>query len=126
MAVDVTTGGSFPGQSTVGQTDDYSSDPTAENCPSGLASGPDVVYVVSPASETTYEFSVTPADSAFDPFIYLRSDCSQDACLDGTVLNGAGEQESLTYTVGAGETVFVIVDGELASSGDFDFEVATQ
>jgi hypothetical protein len=123
VAVDVTAGGVFESQTTTGFNDDYSSDPTADNCPSGTASGPDVVYSVSPSSQTTYRFTVEPGGSTFDPFIYLRADCAQQACLAGTVLNGPGASESVEYTARAGETVFVIVDGELFSDGDFKLTV---
>ncbi|MEW6435138.1 MAG: hypothetical protein AB1730_26860 [Myxococcota bacterium] len=44
-------------------------------------------------------------------------------CLAGTVLNGPGEPESISLGLGAGETVYRIVDGELASRGAFDLEV---
>ncbi|MGM0557730.1 MAG: hypothetical protein ACQEVA_15205 [Myxococcota bacterium] len=126
VAIDVTAGGTFADQTTVGLSDDYSSSVGADNCPSGSVSGPDIVYVVNPSAETTYTFTVEPQGSTYDPFIYLKADCSVDACLDGTVLNGPGVQESVEYTVGVSETVYVIVDGELGSSGAFDLTVETQ
>jgi hypothetical protein len=125
VAIDVTAGGTFADQTTVGFSNDYDASATADNCPAGSASGADIVYVVSPSAETTYTFTVEPQGSTYDPFIYLKSDCSADACLDGTVLNGPGVQESLEYTVAGGETVYVIVDGELVTEGAFDLTVST-
>ncbi|MFP4599980.1 MAG: hypothetical protein ACLFVJ_17110 [Persicimonas sp.] len=121
-AIDVTSGGSFDTETTTDATDDYSASASDENCPSGQFSGKDKVYAVSPTTTTTYEVSVVPVDD-FDPFIYTRDDCSQPACIDGTVLNGPGDPESLTFDVQGGETVFVIVDGELGSEGDYSLSV---
>ncbi len=121
-AIDVTSGGSFDTETTTDANDNYSASATDENCPSGRFSGKDKVYVLSPATTTTYEVTVTPVDD-FDPFIYTRDDCSQPACIDGTVLNGPGDPESLTFDVQGGETVFVIVDGELGSEGDYSLSV---
>lgn len=126
VAIDVTAGGTFDGQTTVGLEDDYDASATADNCPAGSASGADIVYVVTPNSETTYTFTVEPQDASFDPFIYLRDDCAIATCLDGTVLNGPGTRESLEYTVSAGQTVYVIVDGELVTEGPFSLEVDVQ
>ncbi len=124
-AIDVTGGGTWDDQTTVGASNDYDSDASAPNCPSGSTSGPDRVYVVAPATTTEYTVTVVPEDD-FDPFIHVRSDCSQQACIVGTVLNGPGVQESVTFELQANETGYIIVDGELFDSGDYTLTVETQ
>jgi hypothetical protein len=123
-AVDLTDGGTMTG-STSGATDDYG--PSAGGgCPvGGAASGPDRAYVLSPAVSRDYVVTVTPTGS-FDPMLYATTDCTFSAgrgCLAGTVLNGAGEAEQISFTVDGGATAYVIVDGELLSSGDYEIEV---
>jgi hypothetical protein len=125
-AIDATAGGTWGNQSTSDATDDYDSPVTASNCPSGAVSGKDEVYSLSPAATTTYEVTVTPVGSTFDPFLYVRTDCSQDACLAGTVFNGPGQSETVTFDVQGGQTAFVIVDGELGTEGDYALTVAIQ
>jgi hypothetical protein len=121
-AIDVTSGGIFATETTTDATDDYDASLGDGECPNGQFSGKDKVYALSPTVPTSYEVSVDPVGN-FDPFIYTRDDCSQAACLDGTVFNGPGGPESLTVDVAAGETVFVIVDGELGSEGDYSLGV---
>lgn len=122
-ALDVTGGGTFTG-STMNATDDYA--PSGAGCPTGgAASGRDVTYVVKPTSGKMYTVKVTPlaATPSFDPMLYAVSTCGGTGCLAGTVLNGAGEPEQITFSAGAGQTVFVVVDGELASRGQFEMVV---
>lgn len=121
-AIDVTSGGTWNDQSTTGAANDYDSDPSAPGCPSGSASGNDRVYLAAPAAATEYRVTVVP-EGSFDPFIHVRADCSQQACMAGTVLNGAGTQESVTFELQAGETGYIIVDGELFSEGDYTLTV---
>ncbi|MEW5741364.1 MAG: hypothetical protein AB1938_20750, partial [Myxococcota bacterium] len=121
LAPDVSAGGSFPGQSTQSATDDYG--PSGPGCPTGgAASGRDVAYRLQPANTTTYTVRVTPLPStpSFDPMLYAVTTCGTSGCLAGTVLNGPGQAEEITLTVNAGQVVYVVVDGELASRGDFD------
>lgn len=122
-AIDVTPGGTWADQDTSVWTDDYNSPIGATNCPSGRVTGKDLVYSVNPTVETSYTVTVTPTSRSFDPMIYVRADCAQDACVTGTVLNGPGTPESVTFTVGAGATNFIIVDGEVVSSGSYTLEV---
>lgn len=128
LARDVTAGGAFPGQSTrAPATDDYA--PMGAGCPSGgAASGRDVAYVVRPAAATTYRVRATPsaATPAYDPMLYAVRTCGAPGCVAGTVLNGPGQPEEITFAVDAAETVFIVVDGELASSGDFDLTVTIE
>jgi hypothetical protein len=121
-APDVTTGGVFVG-TTTGQTDDYG--PSAGNgCASGgLASGRDVAYLLNPAAETAYTVTVRPLNTTFDPMLYVQAACGANQCVTGTVLNGPGQQESVTFTVPAGQSVYVIVDGENVSNGPFELTV---
>lgn len=124
MAPDVTAGGTFTGTTDdAAISDDYG--PSAGNgCASGgLASGRDVAYALSPASTTTYTVVVTPNNGTFDPMLYVQSTCGANACIDGTVLNGPGQPESLTFMVTGGTTAFVIVDGENVSKGPFTITI---
>ena len=123
----MTAGGTFPGQSTQTATDDYA--PSGSGCPSGgAASGRDVVYLVQPSVGTTFRVRVTPLASSpsFDPMLYAWSSCGAASCLAGTVLNGPGEPEEILFTVAAGASAYIVVDGELASRGAFDLEVTPQ
>ena len=120
-AIDATADGAFIGN-TEDAADDYEARPAVDNCPSGAASGPDIVYALSPEVETTYHLEVAPGEG-FDPFLYVRADCAADACIDGTVLNGPGDSENLEVTVPGGSTYYVIVDGELGDAGGFTLTV---
>lgn len=129
-APDVTDGGRFPG-STFSATDDYSV--AGSGCPSGgAASGRDVAYRLSPDTTRTYRVVVTPVDRAlgdggvlrFDPMLYVQAACGMGACLAGTILNGLGDPEDVTFTLPGGQTAFIVVDGELSSRGDFELDVS--
>lgn len=129
-APDVTAGGTFLG-STFLATDDYSV--SGMGCPSGgAASGRDVAYLLAPSVTRTYRVRVTPLERPlgdggvirFDPMLYVQPVCGVGQCVAGTILNGVGEPEEVTFTVNAGQTVYVVVDGELASRGDFELAVS--
>jgi len=128
-APDVTAGGTFLG-STFLATDDYSV--SGMGCPSGgAASGRDVAYLIAPSVTRAYRVRVTPLERPlgdggvirFDPMLYVQPVCGVGQCVAGTILNGVGEPEEVTFTVNAGQTVYVVVDGELASRGDFELAV---
>lgn len=121
-AIDVTAGASLTGQTTVGATDNYEASFSGDNCPNARFSGPDRAYVVQPATQTTYTVQVLP-EAGFDPSLYVKLECAQEACVTGTVLNGAGVQESVTFDAPAGVPTFIIVDGEQFSEGMFDLNV---
>ncbi|TNE88232.1 MAG: hypothetical protein EP330_15540 [Deltaproteobacteria bacterium] len=121
-AIDVTAGASLSG-TTVGATDDYSTGIGNQNCPVGSLTDADVAYVVRPSVDTGYRVVVTPTDGSFDPMLYVKVDCDADPCVDGTVLNGAGVQESLAFTATGGVSTYIIVDGENFTSGAFTIAV---
>ena len=121
-AIALIAGSSLPG-STSGATDDY--EPSGSGCPTGgRTSGADRAYALSPATTTTYRVQVTPTGS-FDPMLYAVNTCGASGCLEGTILNGPGEPETITFTVAGGATAYVIVDGEFFSEGDYTIEVTT-
>lgn len=128
LARDVTAGGTFLGQSTrAPATDTYG--PMGAGCPSGgAASGRDVAYLVRPTLATSYRVRVVPsaATPTYDPMLYAVRTCGGAGCVAGTVLNGPGAAEEITFAVVADETVYIVVDGELASSGDFDLTVTLE
>lgn len=126
-AFDATAGGRWEERDTRNAKDDYHVPNNAPNCPTGgNSTGRDEVYRVSPAYNTTYKIVVTPLEANFNPFIYVREDCSQDACIDGTKLSGPGQPESLTIDVPAGATYYIIVDGELVTSGRYNIDITME
>lgn len=129
-APDVSAGGLFSG-STFSATDDYSI--SGANCPTGgAASGRDVAYAFTPPTTRTYRVVVTPIDRVlpdgglvrFNPMLYVQSMCGVPGCIAGTRLNGTGMPESLTFQVAANQTVYLVIDGENVSRGDFELEVS--
>ncbi|MCU0697699.1 MAG: hypothetical protein MUC96_14325 [Myxococcaceae bacterium] len=130
VAPDVTAGGRFSG-TTNGFVDDYSI--AGAGCPSGgLASGRDVAYRITAPTARTYTVRVTPVPATlpdggsnrFDPMLLVQRTCGASACVAGTVLNGPGDPESLTFSIASNETLFVIVDGENVTRGEFELEVS--
>ncbi len=123
LATDVTAGGVFTGTTdATGIVDDYG--PSVGTCPAGgNASGRDVVYALSPATTTSYTVTVRPLNSTFDPLLYAQLACGTNTCLAGTTLNGPGQPESITFSAPGGQTVYVIVDGELVSKGPFEISI---
>ncbi|MDX2015698.1 MAG: hypothetical protein SFW67_36225 [Myxococcaceae bacterium] len=130
LAPDVTAGGRFSG-TTNGFVDDYSI--TGTGCPAGgLASGRDVAYRITSPAARTYTVRVTPVPATlsdggtnrFDPMLIVQRTCGPGACVAGTVLNGPGDPESLTFSIAANETMYVIVDGENVTRGEFELEVS--
>ena len=121
-AVDVSGGADFDAETTIGANDDYEAGLGDDGCPSGAASGPDRAYRITSPEARIYNVRVVP-EGSFDPMIYVRRDCDRGECVDGTVLRGPGESETLSFSVLAGETVYVIVDGELFSEGNYAFDV---
>lgn len=106
--------------STIGATDDYN----PEKCVYSFFSGPDIVYYVDAEANTTYEVTVTPFRS-FDPMIYVLEDCNNQECIYGTVLNGAGETERLTFKNETFSTkrFYIIIDGEAGDEGTFTLSI---
>lgn len=91
-----------------------------------------MAYLLAPSVTRTYRVRVVPLERPlgdggvvrFDPMLYVQASCGVGACLAGTILNGVGQPEDVTFTVAAGQTVYVVVDGELASRGDFEIEIS--
>ena len=128
MAPDVTAGGTYLG-TTVGAQDYYGLGlQTNAGCPSGgAASGSDVTYLLNPLSTTQYSVTVTPLNQQYDPLLYVQaSACGAGGCLGGTTLNGVGQPESVTFTVPGGTSAYIIVDGELGTSGSFEISIVAQ
>ena len=69
------------------------------------------ILLLAACEQQTYSLDDRPCDSA-------------GQCVAGTIFNGVGEPEEVTFTVNAGQTVYVVVDGELASRGDFELDVS--
>ncbi|RAL22399.1 hypothetical protein DL240_11155 [Lujinxingia litoralis] len=123
-AFDVSQGIVLEEQTTVGGPEAQDADDGT--CPSGRLSGPEMIYRVSPAADTAYRVHVEPLDVSFDPMIYVRTDCSTQVCEAGTVFNGPGQSETLSFEVPGGETRYIIVDGELLSEGAYRLEVSIE
>lgn len=128
MAPDVTAGGTYLG-TTVGAQDYYGIGlQTNAGCPSGgAASGSDVTYLLNPLVTTQYAVTVTPLNQQYAPLLYVQaSACGAGGCLAGTTLNGAGQPESVSFTVPGGTSAYIIVDGELGTSGSFEISISAQ
>ncbi|MBX3273936.1 MAG: hypothetical protein KF729_26970 [Sandaracinaceae bacterium] len=112
--------------STVGAGDDR--DPSGDGCPfPRLVTGPDRVYGFTAPSAGLYEVTLVPEDG-LDPMLYVLGACDAAACVTGANLNGAGGDESVTFTLGAGARVLVVVDtditgGPLVGGGRFLLEI---
>lgn len=123
-AVDVTAGGVWEDQTTIGYTDNYETAPSHSGCPSNRNSGLDRTYFVAPQVTTEYRVRVDPTTATYDPAIYIKSDCAQNACINGSILNGPGTFESVTFIIQGGQTAFIIVDGEgFQNAGDYTLTV---
>ncbi len=92
---------------------------TADLAPSCAGtSGVDIVYTVVPTVSGTLRITVYPT-TRWDPQIYVRGTCAGPtdlACQNG---NPSDWPESVSVTVTAGTTYYVIVDGATGSSGPF-------
>lgn len=124
QAIDVSEGIVLENETTVGGPETQDAD--GEGCPSGRISGPERFYVVQPEVATNYRVRVEPADVSFDPMIYVRSSCETSVCLDGTVFNGPGDPETLSFEAPAGVASYIIVDGQLLSEGGYRLEVTIE
>jgi hypothetical protein len=87
----------------------------AGRCPgaagsAGGASG-DVAYRFTPTAGGDYRFQLTT--TTFDAALYVVSDCADigTTCLGGANAAGASGTETVTATLAAGSTYYVIVDG---------------
>ncbi|MCX7959868.1 MAG: hypothetical protein N3B13_12575, partial [Deltaproteobacteria bacterium] len=118
-AIDATNGISTYA-STIGAQDDYN----PEKCVFSMFSGGDIVYYVDAEPNATYEVLVTPYGS-FDPMIYVYDDCSKKECLYGTVLNGAGDPEKLTFKneTFSKKRYYIVIDGEAGDDGSFQLTI---
>src|SRR5690606_38333540 len=85
-AIDITASGLWDNQTTMGAGDDYNAPIGAENCPAATSTGSDEVFVLAPETTTTYKLTITSQDSAFRPVVYIRDDCTQSACIEGSQL----------------------------------------
>jgi hypothetical protein len=118
VAIDVTAGAHLLG-STLGANDDYTPNGQKLHCPLATYSAEDRAYVVRPTTATTYKVTVTP-EGTYNPILYAVTDCAAMAtndCVAGTAFNGAGQPDTITFTVAANASVFVIVDANIAASG---------
>ena len=119
LATDVSAGGTFQG-TTIGAGDDYS----AHGCIFASITGPDLVYSFRSEVAATFRFTVTPAGQ-FDPILYVLDACPPVGdCLDGTMLFGPGQPDTLDFDAAAGTTYYLVVDGALGDSGVFSLEVS--
>jgi hypothetical protein len=121
-AISIAAGQTIDNQTTVGASDDYAARGRDEGCPNNVASGRDRVYLFNSANAGDFRVVVVP-EASFDPAIYVRLDCANAVCVTGTVLNGEGVQESVTFTATANTDYYLIVDGELGDSGAYSIAV---
>jgi len=90
-------------------------DPDGSDCVAGFVTGPERVYSFTAPDADDFRVTVTPTSDLFDPMIYVQQSCDDSvACIAGSNLNGAGTVDRTTMTLGAGETVLITVDTNLA------------
>lgn len=121
-AIPIAAGQTIDNQTTVGATDDYEARARDEGCPNNAASGRDRVYIFNSPVAGNFRVTVIP-EASFDPALYVRLDCANPVCVTGTILNGEGVQESVTFDATANTDYYLIVDGELADSGAYSISV---
>lgn len=94
--------------STVGAANDI--DPGPGGCASGL--GPEVVYSFTPSATDTYVAGVTLFSPGFDVSLYIITNCANPSgsCVAGANARLFGDGESLTVTLNAGTTYFIVID----------------
>jgi len=108
--------------STVGAANDI--DPGPGGCVSGL--GPEVVYSFTPSATDTYVAAVTPVLPGFDVSLYVITNCANPAgsCVAGTNARGFAQGESLSVTLNAGTTYFIVIDSPLqGGQGPYHFSL---
>lgn len=115
--------------STEAASNDYEVLPNT--CPGGPAAatygyGNDVVYAYTASQPESVVFNLDSNDTTFNSFLYAVSDCSDivGSCMMAQDAAGTGG-ESLVLDLGAGQTVYVIVDGSFVSSSGAYFLSAT-
>src|SRR5690554_5092269 len=86
-AIDITAGGLWENQTTVGANNDYNAPHGAVGCPGAPYTGDDQVFVLAPQTTTTYNLTITSQDAAFRPVVYIRADCTQTECIAGSMLD---------------------------------------
>lgn len=91
--------------------------------------GADAAWALTPAEAGSYTFTVTPIDegTVFDTVLYLVTDCQAgiDTCVGGADEGGSGEPESLTATLAAGTTYYLIVDSAFGGES-VDYALSVQ
>jgi hypothetical protein len=112
----------FQGQTewftTEGQNNDYSPDPGAGGCTGFSASGADRAYVIYLFAGEQLQVDAQ-ALSAWDPSIYLVSDCSNigSSCVQGSDHPEAGGAESLSAVVQQAGAYYLVLDGFFGDEG---------
>jgi hypothetical protein len=100
---------------TVDGTDDkktFCGDPDAET------SSPDITFPVTLTEGCTLNVSLTGQDD-FEPVFELRTVCDSEGAGDAYYCVNGSNAQSLTHSFAAG-TYYLVIDGQLATSGDFD------
>jgi hypothetical protein len=95
-------------------------DPGPGSCAQG--GGPDVVYSFTPSVTDTYTIGVTPL-KATNLSLYVVTNCASPTatCVAGANVNGIDRGESLTPTLSAGTTYFIVVDTPVPDPGAAGF-----
>jgi hypothetical protein len=124
--------GTLADQTTVGFYDDYNGGTLAERCTTSDR-GLDRVYSIAVPDGQRLTASVTPAETGYNPSIYLvaapAANCDADprVCLAADDLGLADDTNTVRYgnVTGAEQTVFIVIDsGSTEAGGAFDLEVA--
>ncbi len=104
--------------SVLGDTTAYHADHFGSGCPGidgSATAGRDVVHAFTAPKSGLYRFRFDPAYTRFDSVIYVVTACppTADTCVAGADVEDLGGEE-VNAIIGAGRTVFVVVDGSEA------------
>ncbi|MBX3396098.1 MAG: hypothetical protein KF841_12100 [Phycisphaerae bacterium] len=116
--------GAFVAGSTVGASNDYN--PTAAGCTGFAATGPDVVYSFTAASDALVSVLMDTSPE-FDASLYVVTNCADvlGSCVAGADDNVvAPGDESLSFVASTGTTYYIICDGFGTANGTFNLSVS--
>ena len=102
--------------------DDYS----LGGCFGGNEDGPEYVYHFTAATDGDVQIDLSGLSADLDLFVLAAGAdgaCSQDECVEDSTSGGSSD-ESLTLTVVAGETYYVVVDGFNGATSSYDITMS--
>jgi cysteine-rich repeat protein len=116
-----------PASGIVGQTNDHSSVVASSCIPSGVQSGPEIVYRFTAARSGVLDVKLTSPGGA-DFSLSVRRTCADGASELGCAERIAGQDavERLNVAITQGDAVFIVVDGTGASTGRYRLDALSR